>query len=306
MRRRSEEPPMDEAVWLAGEDPEAMLEHVRDKVGERKLRLWVEAGRCAQCESAWSGIGWSWAAKAAYHATASCSTPARKAALLREVVGNPFRPTVVLPRDVGAVLGGLKAGTPTYRQENVILEEVLTWHDGLVPRLARAAYDERSRECKVCRGNKVVPAYAPYRLTECSCGGKLQERWDIGNLRDGHPPKWCPRCWAAFLPDHVGVRPCNDCKGSGVVDDGTLDSSRLLVLADALEEAGCAEEALLRHLRGEECCPKCRGTRTYRPPDPDDWKRVPCSHCRRTGWIALRGPHVPGCWALDLLLGLDG
>jgi hypothetical protein len=41
---------------------------------------------------------------------------------------------------------------------------------------------------------------------------------------------------------------------------------RLPVLADALEDAGCADTALLGHLRGP-------------------------------------GPHVRGCWALDLLLG---
>ncbi len=47
---------------------------------------------------------------------------------------------------------------------------------------------------------------------------------------------------------------------------GSLDGTRLAVLADALEEAGCTEEALLGHLRGP-------------------------------------GPHVRGCWAVDLLLG---
>jgi hypothetical protein len=47
---------------------------------------------------------------------------------------------------------------------------------------------------------------------------------------------------------------------------GCLDPARLAVLADALEEAGCTEEAVLSHLRAE-------------------------------------GPHVRGCWALDLLLG---
>jgi hypothetical protein len=41
---------------------------------------------------------------------------------------------------------------------------------------------------------------------------------------------------------------------------------RLPILADALEEAGCSDEALLGHLRGP-------------------------------------GPHVKGCWALDLVLG---
>ena len=40
----------------------------------------------------------------------------------------------------------------------------------------------------------------------------------------------------------------------------------LPILADALEEAGCADAQILAHLRG-------------------------------------RGPHVRGCWAVDLLLG---
>jgi hypothetical protein len=47
---------------------------------------------------------------------------------------------------------------------------------------------------------------------------------------------------------------------------GGLDADRLAVLADALEDAGCADPDLLAHLRGP-------------------------------------GPHVRGCWALDLVLG---
>jgi hypothetical protein len=47
---------------------------------------------------------------------------------------------------------------------------------------------------------------------------------------------------------------------------GTLDPARLAVLADALEDAGCDEADLLGHLRGP-------------------------------------GPHVRGCWAVDLILG---
>jgi hypothetical protein len=47
---------------------------------------------------------------------------------------------------------------------------------------------------------------------------------------------------------------------------GELDPARLGVLADALEDAGCDNAELLGHLRG-------------------------------------LGPHVRGCWALDLLLG---
>jgi hypothetical protein len=50
----------------------------------------------------------------------------------------------------------------------------------------------------------------------------------------------------------------------GVYDEGALD--RMPVLADALEEAGCADQSLL-------------------------------SHCRQPG------PHVRGCWLVDCLLG---
>ncbi|MCI0463148.1 MAG: hypothetical protein L0Z62_39885 [Gemmataceae bacterium] len=49
---------------------------------------------------------------------------------------------------------------------------------------------------------------------------------------------------------------------------GTLDTDRLGVLADALEEAGCSAPTILSHLRGP-------------------------------------GPHVRGCWVVDLLLGKE-
>jgi hypothetical protein len=49
---------------------------------------------------------------------------------------------------------------------------------------------------------------------------------------------------------------------------GTLDTQRLAILADALEDAGCTDEQILGHLRGP-------------------------------------GPHVRGCWVVDLLLGKE-
>lgn len=50
--------------------------------------------------------------------------------------------------------------------------------------------------------------------------------------------------------------------------DGTLEDDRLTILADALEEAGCQDADILGHLRSP-------------------------------------GPHVRGCWALDLVLGKE-
>ena len=53
-----------------------------------------------------------------------------------------------------------------------------------------------------------------------------------------------------------------------ILPAGTLDPARLAVLADALEDAGCSDADLLSHLRGS-------------------------------------GPHVRGCWVVDLLLGKE-
>lgn len=54
--------------------------------------------------------------------------------------------------------------------------------------------------------------------------------------------------------------------GNRILSAGTLETARLTVLADSLEEAGCTFTKLLEHLRSS-------------------------------------GPHVHGCWAVDLLLG---
>jgi hypothetical protein len=51
-----------------------------------------------------------------------------------------------------------------------------------------------------------------------------------------------------------------------LLPEGDLDPARLAVLADTLEEAGCSVPDILAHLRGP-------------------------------------GPHVRGCWAVDLILG---
>jgi hypothetical protein len=53
-----------------------------------------------------------------------------------------------------------------------------------------------------------------------------------------------------------------------IMPSGELELARLAVLSDALEEAGCDNDDIMNHLRGP-------------------------------------GPHVRGCWAVDLLLGKE-
>jgi hypothetical protein len=179
---------MTEAQWLTGGDPGAMLEFLRGKASERKLRLFAcswwsclepdYAGCDEKLLGIESGEG-SWedlVEEALSHTPAYCPLythaelllAARGVKRLRDIFGNPFRPTTC---------------DPAWRTPDAVA-------------LARAAYDERQ-----------LPA-------------------------------------------------------------GTLDTARLVVLADALEEAGCDSADLLNHLRQP-------------------------------------GDHVRGCWAVDAILGKE-
>ena len=84
--------------------------------------------------------------------------------------------------------------------------------------------------------------------------------------------------------------------------DGALDHFRLAVLADALEEASCTDETMLRHLRGWERCGGCERLGLLPLPRLRQ-AYVPCPHCDRTGWVRKAAPCVRGCWATDLLTG---
>jgi ribosomal protein L37E len=97
-----------------------------------------------------------------------------------------------------------------------------------------------------------------------------------GHRYDRHPGK-CTVCgsdyirkwrvrdtWGWLTPAAVSV--AQAAYQERDLPSGRLDPARLAVLADALEEAGCEDEQVLGHLRG-------------------------------------LGPHVRGCWSLDVILG---
>lgn len=305
---------MTEAEWLTSDDPQAMLRYLQGKANlNRKLRLfacaWVrrvwhllddECGRQAvevaerfadglasKAElSAASAAVWGAASAVTRAAARAAAMDAAWAAawitawdipkdaqcdLLREVVGNPF--ALVTISNVAGV--GWIGGAPSR-----LTPQVLS--------LAEAAYSERpGRECAKC--------YGKGKWKRCNgCGGEWAG--EVG-----------PDCFVCGHP-YLTEKTCQVCAGTGRIEDGTLDTFRLALLADALEEAGCDHQNVLDHLRG--VCVVCHGAgqlddvvsiladvRGGRP------VRVACFACTGTG--RHQQPHVRGCWALDCVLGKE-
>ncbi|MFO0930153.1 MAG: hypothetical protein U0736_24530 [Gemmataceae bacterium] len=224
---------MTECDWLTCADPRVMLHHLRDHraASDRQLRLFA----CACCRAVWDSLIYGAGQRAVETAERYADGMAtrddlhrarsRAGAAVSTEVCISIRRRLVRPLDLrlrlameavhdhqpflvgrlGAIYVDMELRTAApdllrdvvgnpFRPSPPLAPEVRAWNGGLVVPLAQAAYDERQ-----------LPA-------------------------------------------------------------GHLDPVRLAVLADALEEAGCADGELLCHLRSI-------------------------------------GPHVRGCWAVDVILG---
>lgn len=194
-----------------------------------------------------------------------------QANLLRDIIGNPFRPvrlpTVEVIRACPSddVMGGVMGGGP------LSLVEIcpwLTWRDGTIPALAEEAYQERVvRMCERCGGK-----------------GRYAAGWKH-DVFGAHP---------------LSVKSCPDCHGIGTIATGELDPARLAIIGDALEEAGCDKQSV-------EDCSQCGGHGWIGRLHHDGKSETyPCPVCQGGMLAHLRspGPHVRGCWAVDKLRGV--
>jgi hypothetical protein len=254
---------MNAADWDSCTDPDAMLRYLGDlgRVLSRKFRLFAVA--C--CRRIWhlmtdprsrslvevverhlDGCAtedeWKAASTAAYEAWAESS-----ALSVPELFGEPRRP---MTAEEVAAAGALHSTTSA------------AWAIGLgainaIPgQEARAVAHEAARE--VARAVHENYPMSPERPAQC------------GLLRDifGNPFRPLAPLDSALLnwDDGVVVQLAQAAYEERVLPDGHLDPARLAVLADALEEGGCATPEILLHLRSP-------------------------------------GPHVRGCFVLDALPG---
>jgi hypothetical protein len=219
--------PMTEAEWLAYADPEKMLEFLRGKASDRKLRLFA----CGCSRHVWDNLPTDLTREAVETVERVVDGLAERYELdsvwrrreyksgswrrnergekVTTPLANPWQDFWEVARDVAwetARLGVRREGRRfqaallccvmgnPFCPSSPLPSAVLAWNDRTIPRLAQAIYEDRK-----------MPA-------------------------------------------------------------GTLDPGRLAILADALLDGGCDDEALMQHCRGP-------------------------------------GPHVRGCWAVDLILG---
>jgi hypothetical protein len=228
--------PMTESEWLNCTDPTPMLEFLRGKASDRKLRLFAVA--C--CRRIWHLL----------HDERS-----RKAVEVAE----QFADGEVALEDLRAAWeAATMAAKATIRGMRQSEGEAKV----AIQKVARAAWE-------AAWGAKQMPGFVVKE------GGSLVKKgWaeQAPRFHDifGNPFRLSPPLPHAVLTwnDRTIPRIAEGIYEERRMPEGTLDTGRLAILHDALLDAGCDNEDLLTHLLS-------------------------------------RGPHVRGCWPVDLILGKE-
>jgi hypothetical protein len=218
---------MNEAAWLAHDKPHPMLLFLRRRASGRRLRLFA----CTGCRRVWHALG-DERSRAAVEASERYSDGLVGYRDLREAKEAATAAWQAVSRERGRPLAH---ATPAMRAavQAVFAAHREAWH------AAWGVADElQGGHPAVIRdffGNPFRPSL-PLAATILAWGDRT-----------------VPRLAQAIYDDRK-------------LPEGTLDTARLAILADALLDAGLEDEELLPHLHSE-------------------------------------GPHYRGCWAVDLLLG---
>jgi hypothetical protein len=225
---------MNEEQWLAATDPLPMLESLRGKASGRKL--WLFAVAC--CRSFWGRL--------------------RERSRAAVEVAERFADGLAGDDEWGAA--GRHAA-----------EEASLPHTAhLVPRVTWLDREPASAASYTCRPEAFQAAlYTARKGCDGSLVGvlsrrKLRSQCNLLRCIVGSPFRAVNFSAAWQTATVRGL--AEAAYSTRTTPAGTLDRTRLAVLADALEEAGCDSNDVLGHLRGP-------------------------------------GPHVRGCWVVDLVLG---
>jgi hypothetical protein len=244
-------PPMTEAEWLACTDPKGMLEFVDEKGSNRKKRLFAVA--C--CRRIWS-------------------TMTDNRSQIAVEVAERFADGLASRREQEAAFEAARAA----REENLaaaweLFDNVL----GINPQ-ADLPDNPALAAALICVSD-AGPRFAleideVHRISTRRPGRRFKGKMTWAANTEHMPEEGLDACdlmheviGNPFSPVTVDPRWLTEtvvALATGIYADRAFD--RMPILADALEEAGCADEQVLAHCRGD-------------------------------------GPHVRGCWVVDLVLG---
>jgi hypothetical protein len=224
---------MTEAEWLACTDPDVMLGYLGRAVGDRKLSLFA----CACCRRTWQLLNDPRSRGAVEAAELFADgligeEELRDAASEAEDADGPDNP---------GWAGAYYVACDTFDAQTAAY-------------YARAGLSPGARESGINAVRPDEPELVAEARPQCDLVRDL-----FGNPFRAVPvdPAWLNADVRALAQAAYEER---------ALPAGTLEPERLALLADALEDAGCASADLLGHLRSE-------------------------------------GPHVRACWAVDLVLG---
>jgi hypothetical protein len=224
---------MDEATWLSGADPRQMLLFLRGRVSERKMRLLI----CACCRRVWDLLGDDRSRRAVEVAERYADGLADGTELLgakREANAAYLRARKQSGPAAFRLCGAAHLALQAVAQKPRFDPREDEFLRGAKERKEKVERTARSDLVRDLLGNPFRPLVA-------------DPSWRTPTITSLARSAHAERCLPA----------------------GTLETDRLAVLADALEEAGCVDTTIMTHLR---------------------WP----------------GPHVRGCFVLDLLLGRKG
>ncbi len=231
---------MDEMAWLACTDPQPMLLYLGDHASDRKRRLFAVA--C--CRRVWTLL--------------TEQRSRRAVEVMERFADGQATPEVVRLAAIGAESVAEDAATASDTADRQA-------HASAAFAALSATLAAVEQAADYAAANAASTAYhaATAENAGSAAGARTAERLAQARLVAelfGNPfrPVVIEAGWLAW-EDHTIRR-----LAQSTYDERAFD--RLPILADALEDAGCAERSILDHLRGP-------------------------------------GPHVRGCWPLDLLLG---
>jgi hypothetical protein len=219
---------MTEAEWLTATDPMPMLEFLRGKISDRKLRLFA-AGCCRRLSPGLPPEG-----RAVVEASEEFADSLRDSNFLRSA-----RKKAMDSRMIVGHSGKFADGA----------------EEGALAAALQAAWQGRVGWDAACE-----TARQAVRSCQRNWGAERLAQADLLRELSGNPTR-AVRVASAVVAWNGGTVPS---LARGIYEDRAFD--RLPVLADALEDASGTDIELLGHLRGP-------------------------------------GPHVRGCWAVDLVLG---